>query len=430
MSDEAAIARLSVYIDGDCIGTLHRTDPLSFTYTPAWLDRKGAVALHPSIPLAPGIQQSPVVHAFFENLLPEGDQRRIIGMRHHVTSVFGLLALAGGDTAGAVVLVPEGQVPEPPAYQPLTWEQVNALLYTNGDFVKERQAIEAAAAGLPRPRLSISGAQLKLLLSLDADGMPLRPMGNSPSTHILKPDIVRSDLKLFATAVNETIVMHAAQLCELPAARVAYQPQTKACLVERYDRKPRADGSLARLWQADFCQIDGKPSDVKYELDGGPSLKTCFDIVRRESVQPAVDQRQLLRWVFFNLYVGNNDSHAKNLSLLATPDGLRLAPFYDMMSTRVYSGLASHFAFRIGGENEPGQLGPAHLKALAAELRMSPRFVTAIAQQVAAQVEAAIPQAAEWVMRDLGPSEQVMGERLQHKIRAIVTRMRARLLEP
>ena len=73
------------------------------------------------------------------------------------------------------------------------------------------------------------------------------------------------------------------------------------------------------------------------------------------------DQRHLLRWLFFNLFVGNNDSHAKNLALLATPEGLRLAPFYDLLCTRVYSGLAKHFAFRIGGESLPGALEPSHL---------------------------------------------------------------------
>ena len=31
------------------------------------------------------------------------------------------------------------------------------------------------------------------------------------------------------------------------------------------------------------------------------------------------DLRHLVRWVFFNLYVGNNDSHAKNLSIYSVP---------------------------------------------------------------------------------------------------------------
>ncbi|MTV39022.1 HipA domain-containing protein [Duganella radicis] len=95
-------------------------------------------------------------------------------------------------------------------------------------------------------------------------------MGSSPSTHILKPDIVRTDINVFASAVNETIMMLAAHRCGLPVARASYQPETQACLVQRYDRVRQADGRLLRIWQADFCQLLGKKSDVKYEQDGGP----------------------------------------------------------------------------------------------------------------------------------------------------------------
>ncbi len=111
----------------------------------------------------------------------------------------------------------------------------------------------------------------------------------------------------------------------------------------------REDGRLIRLAQTDLCQLAGKPSEVKYETDGGPGFVECFKLVSQYSVMPAVDQRSLLKWLFFNLYTGNNDSHAKNLALLNTKSGLRLAPFYDLMCTRLYSGLGRHFAFQFGG---------------------------------------------------------------------------------
>src|SRR5205085_7580194 len=130
-----------------------------------------------------------------------------------------------------------------------------------------------------KPRISISGAQFKLLLLVAPEGIPRRPMGSSPSTHILKPDMVRNDIPVFATAVNEAIVMRAAQICKLPTANTSYQPVAKACLIERYDRVLRPDGSLDRLWQADFCQLLGKPSDIKYEHDGGPTFKDCYDLL-------------------------------------------------------------------------------------------------------------------------------------------------------
>lgn len=409
---------LWVYGPDGLVGTLHNTDPLSFSYSAAWLATPGAGPIHPEVPLAPGASDVPYVAAFFENLLPEGDQRTVISMREQVSTVFGLLARVGGESAGAFTLVPEGEIPQEPVYQPLSWEQVRVLVHGDGAQSEERAAIERAAQDLPRPRMSMSGAQFKVLLHLDAHGNPARPMGNAPSTHILKPDIQRRDIKAFASSVNEAIVMRAAALCGLPTARVSYQPVAQACLVERYDRVRRMDGSLRRLWQADFCQLLGVQSEVKYEHEGGPGFAACYAALSK-SAQPAVDRRHLLRWLVFNLCVGNNDSHAKNLSLLATPQGLRLAPFYDMMCTRIYPGLSNQFAFAVAGESEPGKLTDAHLADLARSLGIGVRYLQKLALEVAQQVADAVPAAAAELKPSLDYKSAVMAERLAQRIKSI-----------
>ncbi|MDB5824941.1 MAG: type toxin-antitoxin system HipA family toxin [Herminiimonas sp.] len=428
MNQKVIPASLWAYSGQDRVGTLYPTNPLSFEYAAEWIAGAARKPLHPRIAVAPGRLTMPEVHAFFENLLPEGDQRKHLGVRHQATSVFGLLAMVGGDTAGALVLLPEGEQPGDPVYQDLNWEQVKALLNADATSIRKRKAIEAAAFGLPEPRISVSGAQFKLLLVVSPEGMPKRPMGSSPSTHILKPDMVRHDIPVFVTAVNETMVMRAAKICGLPTANAFYQPVTKACLVERYDRVVRADGGLDRLWQADFCQLLGKPSDTKYEHDGGPSFKDCYDLLG-DSVQPAADRRHLLRWLFFNLYVGNHDSHANNLAMLAAGDGLRLAPFYDLMSTRVYSGLGPRFAFSLGGESEPGKMSADHVLELARSLGVAPRYLTKIAGEMADQVDPAITMSANEIDPFLDPNQQVLSERLVRLIRKNVRQMRKRLLD-
>jgi serine/threonine-protein kinase HipA len=417
---------LSVFMDQDHVGSLHNEDPLAFSYDEAWLNNPDAMPLDREIPLQAGKITSRYVHAFFENLLPEGDQRKLISMRHHVSTVFGLLATVGGDTAGSIVLLPFGQRPEPPSYEKLDWDKVNKLIHGTGTEAEENG--QAEEGRLPKRRMSVSGAQFKMLLSLDEQGYPLLPMGTTPSTHILKPDIVRSDINIFASAVNETIVMRAASICGIPTARVTYQPTVKACVVQRYDRIPNGDGTLKRLWQADFCQLAGKPSDVKYETDGGLSFAQCFKLLADHTVRPAIDQRNLLRWLFFNLYVGNHDSHAKNLSILITEEGLRLAPFYDLMSTRVYSGLGANFAFSIGGEYSPGKLERRHIEDLARSLKVTPRYLLKIADDIAGQVAAAIPRAAEEIIPTLNPSEKVLAERIQQKIGSMVKKTRSRIM--
>lgn len=81
----------------------------------------------------------------------------------------------------------------------------------------------------------------------------------------------------------------------------------------------------------------------------------------------------------FNLCVGNNDSHAKNLSVLQAPGGqYRLAPFHDLMGTAIYPGLARNFALSIGGEMKPGAIGSEQLEAVARELGFAGRNVRAV----------------------------------------------------
>jgi serine/threonine-protein kinase HipA len=202
----------------------------------------------------------------------------------------------------------------------------------------------------------------------------------------------------------------------------------QACLVERYDRILKPDGSLERLWQADFCQLLGKPSGIKYEHDGGPGFSDCYKILEN-SVQPGVDRRMLLRWLFFNLYVGNHDSHAKNLAMLATGAGLRLAPFYDLMSTQVYSGLGSNFAFSVGGEFAPGKMTAKHVLALADSIGVVPRYAVKLAHELAGQLDRAIVMAADELAPWLQPGQKVLAGRLLQRIRKNLKQMRYRLLD-
>jgi serine/threonine-protein kinase HipA len=122
--------------------------------------------------------------------------------------------------------------------------------------------------------------------------------------------------------------------------------------------------------------------------------------------------------VFFNLYVGNNDSHAKNLSILYTAEhGVRLAPFYDLMATTLYAGLSKKFAFTIGGESNPGDVEVTHIQAMAAQLGFKKKYVSDIAAKLAENLVAVIAD----VVKELSPvvrhgTEKTMLDRLHQAI--------------
>jgi serine/threonine-protein kinase HipA len=124
----------------------------------------------------------------------------------------------------------------------------------------------------------------------------------------------------------------------------------------------------------------------------------------------------LLRWLFFNLCTGNGDSHAKNLSLIATPGGLRLAPFYDLMCTRVYPGPGAHFAFAIAGDTEPGKLTRAHIADLARTLGVAPRYLQQLALEMARLAPPAMAGVVQGLAPMLEPQARIMAERLVQRI--------------
>lgn len=86
---------LWVYVNEVRVGTLYPTEPLSFEYVSEWVNSQNAIPLHPDMPVISDLISNTSVNAFFENLLPEGDQRKIISQRYHVSTVFGMLAMVG-----------------------------------------------------------------------------------------------------------------------------------------------------------------------------------------------------------------------------------------------------------------------------------------------------------------------------------------------
>lgn len=413
-------ARLDVYYGTELVGTVHDTAPVEFEYAASWLDRAERTTIA-NIELQPGRNRSAAVQAFFENLLPEGELRLYIAEQRKASTLFSLLLEVAGDTAGGFVIVPGGQRPAPAAYEATSWEAIAAMLSK-----KSAAAIDIRGSDA---RISLAGAQDKTSIAIFADGVPRLPRGTSPSTHILKPNIKRL-AKVWHSAANETIVMRAAARCGLPAAEVFYEPHTESCVVRRFDRLVRPDGTLARLVQYDLCQLAGTTSERKYEKEGGPGLAICAELIRRYSTQPAVDLRHFVGWIFFNLYTGNNDSHAKNLSIYNLPvQGVMLTPFYDLMCTRMYPGLSQEFAFEIGGEYKPAAMTRAHLNQLAQQLGMRPQFLAQQATNLAQELPQALDQAVKEVKPTLSHSAKILAERLQLFVLSTTKKLSARLVQ-
>ncbi len=326
--------RLTIWLYGHPVAVVEkeRKGRLRLFYTEEALAtyEGGTPLLSLAFPLTRDRYPNGVTSAFLDGLLPEGEPRRAIAedLGLPANDVFGLVSALGQDCAGALVILPEG---DPPPPMPTTRTAEPLSTDDLGELVAN---LHSAPLGIDRNvRLSLAGVQEKLLLTRLPDGTWGRPVGGTPSTHILKPEIERFQ----NTVENEAFCMRVASHLGLAVAKVEtiLVDGRPVLVVERFDRAVDPDGAIHRVHQEDFCQALAVAPDRKYEQDGGPTLARIARVLQDVADAPA--PATLLRALTLNVALGNCDAHGKNFALLHTESGaLRLAPLYDLLSTRLY----------------------------------------------------------------------------------------------
>ena len=324
---------LAVWLHGVRVAIVEQErERLRLFYTTEALERYalGIPLLSLSLPLTSRRYPHGVVRAFLDGLLPEGEPRRAVAADFDLRAgdTYGLIHALGRDCAGALVIQPDDE-PAPP--QPTTKTAEPLTEAAISDLVAN---LRSAPLGVDaRVRMSLAGVHEKLLLTRMLDGSWGRPVDGTPSTHILKPEIVEYP----DTVANEAFCMRLAKHLRLPVSNVETTMINgrRLIIVERYDRIVHADGTVERIHQEDFCQATAIPPERKYEENGGPTLRQIAGIL--QGVGGPDSSETLLRAVTINVLIGNGDAHGKNFSVLHDASGLlRLSPLYDLLSTLVY----------------------------------------------------------------------------------------------
>jgi serine/threonine-protein kinase HipA len=348
---------LNVWMNGEWVGTWYstRSGNPTFTYAPSWLQSPAVRALSLSLPITAGREiRGPVVSHYFDNLLPDNEQiRRRLRSRFKARSIdaFDLLTAIGRDCVGAVQLLPKNATPD-------GWDRVDSEPLSE-------DAVERILAGVTSDsplgssadfhdgdlRISIAGAQEKTAL-LHFGGRWHRPHGATPTTHILKLPLGQIGGRLLDMSLsveNEWLCAQLVREFGLPTAdtSMATFGKTKVLVVKRFDRrwqglnatgdeqkgrfKPAPGMWIARLPQEDFCQATGTPPDNKYEKDGGPSMRTCLDLLAGSS-QAALDRSRFIRTQLAFWLLAAIDGHAKNFSIHhLRGGGYAMTPLYDIL---------------------------------------------------------------------------------------------------
>ena len=361
---------------------------LSYTQRAQQEFQGGTPVLSVSLPVRPKRFANQVTTAFLDGLLPEEEPRRAIAAELDVAAsdVFSLLAALGRDCAGALVVQPANT---PPPIAPSTANAERIDQDSLDDLVANLRSAPLGVGG--RVRLSLAGVQEKLLLTRMPDDSWGRPVDGSPSTHILKPAI-----EGFPDVVaNEAFCMRLAFHLGLSVASVQTTSigDREVIVIDRFDRQVGADGSVVRVHQEDFCQALGVPPNKKYEAHGGPSLSQVAEILK--GFAASEDLAALLRAVTLNVAVGNCDAHGKNFSLLHLASGaLRLAPLYDVLSTRIYDGLSDHLAMSIDTIQVADRVTGERIVNEATSWGMSQREATEVVDDLLDRLPEAITAAA------------------------------------
>lgn len=399
---------LNVWIDRDLVGVLRHdasTNQFTFAYAPEWVVSDKSFSLAPTLPLEPVLglsveRHSQLVRSFFENLLPEGQALDDVAGAYAISkaNIIGLIAILGQETAGALRILRGSPSP--------TGEETMRLVTPDEIAARIRERPQLPFTIWDRKvRLSIAGYQDKIAVLKSPDDETnnwfLVEGGQKASTHILKPEPVNP--RLAGMVSNEFFCMRLAKAVGLSVAEVQLHRLPEPLLsVKRFDRQVLPDG-VRRLPVIDGCQALGLSTHAKYErpygsgndvkdIRTGAALPAFFSLLNL-AARPVIERLNLLRWVIFQVLIGNTDAHAKNLTFFNGVSSLSLAPAYDLVCGLVYAELPVEdtFAMAIGDAFTLGELSTYEWVNLSQTCELPPALVqkevVRMSQRVLAELE-------------------------------------------
>lgn len=313
---------------------------------------------------------------YFSGLLPEGSIKNRISEYLHISesSTIKFLQVLGGECSGTVSFYDSDSESR---FAKKSWElsEENYLSLSEEtfiDLIKESKN-RPMLLGTKDLRLSLAGAQEKISLAFFNNAWHI-PKNGAPSTHILKPTRTGN---LSSIAENEFFCMNLAKKMNIPVpkSQLINLDSIPIFVCKRYDRNLNEDKMIIeRIHQEDFCQALGIMNDIKYQADGGPSYKSCVDLIKNRFSNKIEQMNVLLRTMLFNYIIGNCDAHGKNFSLVYANSEILLSPLYDLVSTTVYPSLTTKMAMKLGSNYQIEKITKSDFLKQAEILEIKNRF--------------------------------------------------------
>ncbi|MES2536306.1 MAG: type II toxin-antitoxin system HipA family toxin [Pseudomonadota bacterium] len=361
---------VNVFASGTVSGAITRSDierdTFLFAYDRACVD-DSAVSL--TMPVVPDQYDSMgTVHPIFEMNLPEGLLRHKLELMFSKViphfDALSLLELIGKSQIGRLRYAAIGS-----ALEEVPVQNVQKLLAYKGaddlfDDLMERFAVYSG----------ISGMQPKVLIRADT---PMDRITHKGATHIVKSFNPKEFPEL---AANEFFCMQASRHAGLPTAAVQLADNRKLLVVDRFDLG--AEGRY--LGFEDFCVLSGMRAGGRYNASYEEVAARIAQFVAPE--RHAESMEHFFGAVALACAVRNGDAHLKNFGILYNRPGddVRLAPIYDMLSTKPYLPKDVMALELAGTKSYPDRKQLVNFGRVACKL--SQGRVTAILTQVAGGV--------------------------------------------
>jgi serine/threonine-protein kinase HipA len=207
------------------------------------------------------------------------------------------------------------------------------------------EAIREFAAIEVLNRITLTGVQKKLSLGVEGAGLDRRfTIVALWGRFVLKPPAA----EYANLPENEDAVMRLAALSLIPVvphAMIRLASGELAYICRRIDRTEKGE----KLAMEDLCQVSQRLTEDKYR----GSAERTGKLIARYSVYPGFDAADFFERMIFCYLTGNADMHLKNYSLLESPQGMRLSPAYDLLSTTLaLPGDAEESALTINGKKQ------------------------------------------------------------------------------
>jgi serine/threonine-protein kinase HipA len=395
---------LFVYKKRQMVGYLYFPRRLSgsryeFLYANEYLGQTDAEPLAVDMPLTTELLTSESIFKVFEQVIPEGLDRKLLESKAKSANAFDLLPWLQevyGDLQFAKTKLPvNGET----SHYTLNYAEVKTEILDENTFPNVLNLALEIDDGVLFPKgiqksqfrpSGLSGYQHKLSVVMNHHQVRqvqakekghseyfLKPYNRSkanPDSHYYMPHLAINEHLFMTFAKNELGF-------EVPWSGLIKKPDDTEYhyLVKRYDRYQGE-----KISYTEVATLVGLDSETKYQMTSERLFTDLKPFLTKE------ERLILLKYYFYSLLIVHEDMHTKNLAVRTEGGKHYMAPLYDIATTAIYQGYVRETALLINGKDR--HIRPEDFYKLVELIEIQPKIFDKEATNMLSQYTHQLPK--------------------------------------